>query len=71
MIDDQGYIRVIDLGLSKKLDKGRTDTVCGTPHYLAPEILYQQGYGFSVDFWSLGVMLYEMICGFLPINDPS
>lgn len=40
MIDDQGYIRVIDLGLSKKLDKGRTDTVCGTPHYLAPEILY-------------------------------
>ena len=40
MIDEQGYIRVIDLGLSKKLVKDSTDTVCGTPHYLAPEILY-------------------------------
>jgi cGMP-dependent protein kinase len=41
-------------------------TIIGTPHYMAPEIILGKGYSFSVDWWSLGVMVYEMACGKLP-----
>ena len=56
LIDRQGYIRITDFGLSKNNVKGDRDahSVCGTPEYLAPEVLLRQGHGKPVDWWTLG-----------------
>jgi len=71
MLDRQGYIKLIDFGIAKKLEKSnsRTFTIVGTPHYMAPEILKGYGYGTEVDIWSFGVMMYEFVCGNLPFAD--
>jgi len=56
LIDRQGYIRITDFGLSKKNVKGDKDaySVCGTPEYLAPEVIMRKGHGKAVDWWTLG-----------------
>jgi len=60
-------LKITDFGFSKKLDKSkRTKTLCGTPEYISPEVLAQQEYGFSPDFWALGVLAYEMLTGVPP-----
>merc|ERR1719277_2780782 len=72
MLDAQGYLKIIDFGISKKLGEreSRTFTMVGTPHYMAPEVMRGRGYGLEVDLWSLGVMLFEFVCGGLPFaND--
>ncbi|CAJ1368528.1 unnamed protein product [Effrenium voratum] len=65
------YLKLIDFGIAKKLDEGktRTFTMIGTPHYMAPEIMRGHGYGTEVDLWSLGVILFEFVCGYLPFAD--
>ena len=63
LLDSQGYVKITDFGLSKYIPDGRTFTVCGTPHYLAPEIIAGVGHGKAVDFWCLGVLIYEMLAG--------
>ena len=68
LIDKNGYLKLIDFELAKEV-KDRTYTMCGTAAYLAPEIILNKGYGLSVDWWALGVLIYEMISGVDPFED--
>jgi len=73
LLDREGHIRLTDFGLSKITisiqDEGHIAyTICGTPEYLAPEILEGKGYTKSVDWWSLGALLYEMLVGYSPFK---
>ena len=70
LLDSQGHIKLTDFGLSKifENENDKAFTVCGTPQYLAPEILLKKGYDKSVDWWSLGCVLYEMLYCRLPFK---
>jgi calcium/calmodulin-dependent protein kinase I len=63
---DIDSVRITDFGLSKITDQNVLKTACGTPSYVAPEILSGCPYGFEVDMWSCGVILYVLLCGFPP-----
>ncbi|CAF1004865.1 unnamed protein product [Adineta steineri] len=60
-----GYLKITDFGFAK-LVRDRTYTLCGTPEYIAPEIILSRGYNKSVDYWALGILIYEMAAGFPP-----
>jgi len=67
LIDSMGYLKLSDFGFAK-IVKERTYTLCGTPEYIAPEILRNQGHGKGADWWALGVLIYEMLVGIDPFN---
>ncbi|MCJ1443920.1 MAG: hypothetical protein MMC23_004420 [Stictis urceolatum] len=73
LLDYSGHIALCDFGLCKldMKDEDRTNTFCGTPEYLAPELLLGQGYTKTVDWWTLGVLLYEMLTGLPPYYDEN
>ena len=66
-------MKLIDLGTAKNLKtkNARTYTIIGTPHYMAPEILSGKGYTFTVDLWSIGICLYEFMCGNVPYAEDA
>ena len=68
LLDSKGHVKLTDFGLSKmfETEDEKAYTICGTPQYLAPEILDKKGYDKAVDWWSLGCVMYEMLVGKLP-----
>lgn len=73
LVDTDGYLKLADFGFIKRLKNGaKTYTFCGTPEYIAPEIITNTGYSSSVDWYALGIMIYELMYGRPPFmaNDP-
>ncbi|XP_035291843.1 cGMP-dependent protein kinase 2 isoform X1 [Anguilla anguilla] len=69
MLDAEGYIKLVDFGFAKKIGCGqKTWTFCGTPEYVAPEIILNKGHDISVDFWSLGILVFELLTGNPPFT---
>ena len=68
MVLGNGYIKLIDFGTAKAIND-RTKTIIGTPHYMAPEVILGEGYSFKVDFWSIGICMYEFMCGGVPFGE--
>ena len=68
MVLGNGFIKLIDFGTAKEITD-RTKTIIGTPHYMAPEVILGEGYTFKVDFWSIGICMYEFMCGGVPFGE--
>jgi len=68
LLDEDGYIKITDFGFAKKVEF-KTYTLCGTPEYIAPEVLLNKGHGKGVDWWTLGILIYEMLSGEPPFVD--
>merc|ERR1712232_349610 len=64
MLNDAGFVKIIDFGCCSRAK--RTYTFIGTVEYIAPEMILGKGYGIAIDWWALGVLAYEMVCGPLP-----
>ncbi|CAD8190052.1 unnamed protein product [Paramecium octaurelia] len=74
MVDDKGFLKLIDMGTAKSFknqQSSKTFTIIGTPHYMAPEVISGKGYGYFADLWSVGVCVYEFICGGLPFGEEA
>ncbi|XP_029785442.1 cAMP-dependent protein kinase catalytic subunit PRKX isoform X1 [Suricata suricatta] len=70
LLDRDGHIKLTDFGFAKKL-VDKTWTLCGTPEYLAPEVIQSKGHGRAVDWWALGILIFEMHSGFPPFFDDN
>ena len=68
MMNSNGYLKLIDFGVAKYLMKDYTNTVTGTPHYMSPEVILGKPYSFEIDYWSTGVVLYEIFYGRVPFG---
>ena len=67
LMDEKGYLRLADFGMAKKLNNNeKAMSFCGTPEYLAPEIIIGEGHDKNADWWSFGILIYEMLCGLPP-----
>ncbi|XP_053208313.1 cGMP-dependent protein kinase 1-like isoform X1 [Panonychus citri] len=73
LLDRFGYVKLTDFGFAKKLSPpGRkTWTFCGTPEYVAPEVILNRGHDYSADYWSLGVLMFELLTGTPPFTGPD
>ena len=68
LVQENGYLKLADLGLAKAVPEGVTYTLCGTPVYMAPEMLLSSGHGKPADAWAVGIMIYELCAGYPPFE---
>jgi serine/threonine protein kinase len=71
LLDADGHIKLVDFGFAKQVDNRETYTLCGTPEYLAPEVIHNSGHGLAVDWWALGILIYEFLIGQPPFWDSN
>lgn len=73
LVEGSGYLKLCDFGFAKRIERSKTWTLCGTPDYLSPELIMSKGYGYSIDWWAIGVMTFEMLVGNTPFfaSDPA
>jgi len=72
LLDSAGYVKLVDFGFAKHIGPGRkTWTFCGTPEYVAPEIILNRGHDLSADYWSLGILMFELLTGSPPFSGPD
>lgn len=70
-MDADGHIKLVDFGFAKQINDRETYTLCGTPEYLAPEVIHNSGHGLAVDWWALGILIYEFLVGQPPFWDQN
>ncbi|TLD11482.1 hypothetical protein E2P81_ATG10358 [Venturia nashicola] len=71
LIDAEGHLKLVDFGFAKKIQNRETYTLCGTPEYLAPEVIKNTGHGTAVDWWAFGILIYEFLVGQPPFWDQN
>jgi len=72
MVDKHGYLKIVDFGFCKKIPFGKkSQTLCGTPEYLSPELVLQKGHTHCVDYWAFGCLVYELLTNDTPFSDPQ
>ncbi|XP_067828447.1 cGMP-dependent protein kinase 2 isoform X1 [Heptranchias perlo] len=72
LLDTDGYVKMADFGFAKRIGLGKkTWTFCGTPEYVAPEIIMNKGHDFGADYWSLGILVFELLTGTPPFTGPD
>ncbi|KAI9046890.1 hypothetical protein LZ554_008968 [Drepanopeziza brunnea f. sp. 'monogermtubi'] len=71
LLDADGHIKLVDFGFAKRLGNRETYTLCGTPEYLAPEVIQSKGHTTAVDWWALGILIFEFMTGYPPFWDQS
>lgn len=70
LCDAEGYCKIVDFGFAKRLPRGKkTQTLCGTPEYFAPELVLSKGHDRAADYWAFGIVIYELMCGRTPFAD--
>jgi serine/threonine protein kinase len=71
LIDSEGHLKLVDFGFAKRVENRETYTLCGTPEYLAPEVIRNTGHGTAVDWWAFGILVYEFLVGQPPFWDQN